>query len=143
MLLELPFETTDGFVHASRLIGLFLRRQGFQVLAISCKGFALLPHLLIDLAQPKVGRRIIRIISCRFFVTAERTSIVFPVEVEVANLNRLPWRGRNVMERFFRLAGFRQNVLPQQWDRQARESESGKEERNQNCAHNQIFHRAS
>ena len=94
---QLPFQPADGFVDTGRVISLFLGGKGIEVFAVIGKSLAALSHLLVNLGQPQVSWRVIRIVPGRFLVTAERAPVVLLAKIVITNLDRLPGRRRNVM----------------------------------------------
>lgn len=137
---QLPFQPLNRFVNSGRVVRLFLGGKHVQILVICGERLVLLPHLLVDLAQPQVGRRVIMILPGRLLVTAERSTIVLPAEIEVANLNALVGRIRREVERLLLMPVIGSYSLRKERSGHARKSQRAEKQCCQDVPHAQIFH---
>ena len=98
-------------------------------------------RLLINPAHSQIGRGVVGIVVGGLLVPAERSGIIFPAKVEIADLHRLAGRGRYVMVGTLEFTVFLCHVLSRQRDRPAEESHDAKQNRRKNGAHTQIVYR--
>lgn len=100
----------------------------------------LLSRFLVHFPQPKVSRRVVVILSGRLLVSAEGTAVVLSPQIEVADLDALPWGCRREIEGLLPPAVVRENPLCQNRYRQERQEKTAKKKNGQKTTHVEIFH---